>query len=513
MRKRSTMLNGITSLISQITMIILGFISRSFFIRTLGEELLGISGTFTNVINILSVTELGIGGAITFCLYKPIYEDDKEKIAGIMNLFRKAYFIIGTVVFVAGLCVLPFVQYLLKDYTLDLGYIRLIFMMYVVNTTLSYYLAHCRTLFFASQRNYIVTIVDFIAKTLMQIGQIVILLKTRNFTLYLSLMIIYTVSTNLIIHQLYYKNFAFMKGNKAVIDPSTKEEVFSIIKYLAINSLVSIGVFSTDNLIISSIIGVGVVGIYSNYTMIIQNIQTLFTSLLNGVVASLGNMMAEGDDERINKIFNIYDFSYYIVGSFTTVSLFCMLNPFIHTIWIRKDEYVLPIIIVVVLCLNHYMILKRQPVWQYQNTSGVFRYFLPYSFMEMVVNLAVSIILAKTIGLIGVFLGSTIAYILSWIGQTWVIHQRVLKRNAFPYYFKQVVYIVLTAVMTAGVYALDQLVVIANPYLDFFTTMCFCALVPNLINLLLFCRTPEFSYLKETLITKVLDRFRKKDNA
>ena len=90
MRQRASILNGITSLISQITMIILGFISRSFFIRTLGEELLGISGTFTNVINILSVTELGIGGAITFCLYKPIYEDDKEKIAGIMNLFRKA---------------------------------------------------------------------------------------------------------------------------------------------------------------------------------------------------------------------------------------------------------------------------------------------------------------------------------------------------------------------------------------------------------------------------------------
>ncbi|MBQ1508295.1 MAG: hypothetical protein IIZ47_02630, partial [Erysipelotrichaceae bacterium] len=476
----------------------------SFFIRTLGEELLGISGTFTNVINILSVTELGIGGAITFCLYKPIFDEDEEKIAGIMNLFRKAYFVIGTIVLLAGLCVLPFVQYLLKDYTLDLSYIRLIFMMYVVNTTLSYYLAHCRTLFFASQRNYVVTIVDFIAKTLMQVGQIVILLKTRNFTLYLSLMIVYTVSTNLIIHQLYYKNFSFMKGNKTVIDPSTREEVFSIIKYLAINSLVSIGVFSTDNLIISAIIGVGVVGIYSNYTMIIQNIQTLFTSLLNGVVASLGNMMAEGDDTRINKIFNIYDFSYYIAGSFTTVSLFCMLNPFIRNIWIRKEEYVLSILIVVVLCFNHYMILKRQPVWQYQNTSGVFRYFLPYSFMEMVVNLAVSIFLAYKIGLIGVFLGSTTAYILSWIGQTWVIHQRVLKRNALPYYLKQIFYILLTVLMTAAVYALDQVIVLSNPYLDFFVNMCFCALVPNLINLILFHKTEEFAYLKENVVRRLL---------
>ena len=513
MRQRASILNGVTSLISQITMIILGFISRSFFIKTLGEELLGISGTFTNVINILSVTELGIGGAITFCLYKPIFDEDEEKIAGIMNLFRKAYFVIGTVVFLAGLCVMPFVQYLLKDYTLDLGYVRLIFMLYVINTTLSYYLAHCRTLFFASQRNYVVTIVDFIAKTLMQIGQIVILLKTRNFTLYLSLMIIYTVSTNLIIHHLYYRNFSFMKGNKTVIDPSTKEEVFSIIKYLAINSLVSIGVFSTDNLIISSIIGVGVVGIYSNYTMIIQNIQTLFTSLLNGVVASLGNMMAEGDENRINKIFNIYDFAYFLVGSFTTVSLFCMLNPFIRNVWIHKDEYVLSMTIVAVLCFNHYMILKRQPVWQYQNTSGVFRYFLPYSFMEMVVNLLVSIIAAYKIGLIGVFLGSTTAYILSWIGQTYVIHRRVLKKDVFPYYVKQVLYILLTAAETLLVYTLDRKIVLGNPYLDFLVNTVMCAIVPNLINLILFYKTEEFRYLKETLITKLLRKLKREENA
>ncbi len=510
MRKQASILNGITSLISQIVIIILGFLSRSFFIHYLGEELLGISGTFTNVINILSVTELGIGSAITYCLYKPIYDNDEDKIAGIMNLFQKAYMIIGTVIFIAGLIVTPFIGHFLKDYTYDLNYIRLLFMLYVANTTLSYYLAYCRTLFFAAQKNYVVTIVDFIAKVIMQVAQILILVYTRNFVLYLSLSLIFTLSTNLIIHHLYYKDFPFLRYNKTKIDPETRKIIFDTIKYLSLNSLITIGVFSTDNLIISSIIGVAFVGIYSNYSLIIQNIQNLFTALLNGVVASLGNMMAEGDNERINRIFNIYDFAYFLAGSFTTVSLFCLLNPFIRSIWIRKEEFLLPLLIVAVLCFNHYLVLKRQPIWQYQNTSGVFRYFLPYSFAEMVINLVVSIIGAYKIGLIGVFLGSTVAYLISWLGQTKVIHERVLHKDVFKYYFKQIVYILITAGETFLVYEIDQLIVISNPYLDFLMTMIACAVVPNLINLILFRNAEEMHYLKENVVVRLLNKLRGK---
>ena len=243
--------------------------------------------------------------------------------------------------------------------------------------------------------------------------------------------------------------------------------------------------------------------------MIIQNVQTLFTSLLNGVTASLGNMIAEGDNDKINRIFDIFDFSYFLVASFTSISLFVLLNPFIGTIWIRKDEFLLPFMTILVLVVNNYMTYKRQPVWQYQNTSGIFKHFLPYSFIELILNLVVSIIAAMKLGLIGVFIGTTVAYIVSWIGQTYVVHKHVLKRNVFQYYFKQIAYFLLTCLELGIVVLLKSCVSFEHAWIQFGYLLILCALVPNGINLLLFYRSKEFIYLKENVLNRLLKKMKR----
>lgn len=509
MRAKFTLLNGITGIISQFFIIILGFISRSIFIDCLGSEILGLNGTFTNVLSILSVTELGIGSAITFCLYKPIYDDDKEKIAGIMNLFKKAYVVIGGIILVGAVCVTPFLQYIIKDYTLNLNYIRIIFLLYAFNSTISYFLGYCRILLFASQQNYIVTLTDFAGKVLLQTAQIAVLLWTKNYILYLLLVTINNITANLVIRKFYYQKFDYLKGNNSKIDEESKRTVINTVKYLSISSLISVGVFGTDNLIISSIIGVSISGVYSNYTMIIQNVQTLFTSLLNGVTASLGNMIAEGDNEKINRIFDIFDFAYYLVASFTSISLFILLNPFIGTIWIRKDEFLLPMLTVTVLVINNFMTYKRQPVWQYQNTSGIFKHFLPYSFIELILNLVVSVVAAMKLGLIGVFIGTTVAYIVSWIGQTYVVHKYVLHQNVFKYYFKQLVYFGLTALELGIILFLKSALSFDNSWIQFVYLLVLCAVIPNGMNLLLFYRSKEFTYLKENVLNRLLKKMKR----
>ena len=505
MRTKYALLNGVTGLISQFIVIILGFISRAVFIRYLGEEYLGLTGTFTNILSILSVTELGLGSAITYCLYKPIFEDEHDKIAGIMNLFKQVYFVIGFIILAGSLIVTPFIQFFLKDYTMDLNYIRMIFMLYSFNSVITYFLGYPRTFLFASQQNYIVLLTDFIAKFLLIVSQILVLIYTQNYVAYLLLVTISNTATNIVIRRIYHRKFPYLKDNKTRIDTETRSRILNTVKYLSISTLISVGVFGTDNLIISSILGVTIVGFYSNYSMIIQQINLLFTSLLNGVVAGLGNMIAEGDRVKINNIFNIYDFAYYLVASFTAVSLYILFNVFIADIWL-DGSYLLGMHIVAIIVLNSYLTFKRQPIWQYQNVAGIFREFLPYSIMELLINLSVSIILAFRIGLIGVFLGTTSAYLCSWIGQIYVVHKHVLYKNHFRYYLKQLLYLGITVLEIVLVTLLDHAFVITNVWVHFAYLLLLCAIVPNGVNVLLFSRTDEFAYLKDKVLSKVLRR-------
>ena len=146
MRVVNTLRNGIIGMISQMIILVTGFILRAIFIRVLGQEILGLNGLFLDILSILSVTELGIGTAITYSLYKPIFEDDIETITGLMNLYRKAYRLIGTIIFGISILILPFIQVFIKDFTLDIQYIRFIFMLFAFNTTLSYFLGYSRIL-------------------------------------------------------------------------------------------------------------------------------------------------------------------------------------------------------------------------------------------------------------------------------------------------------------------------------------------------------------------------------
>ena len=161
MRIKNSIRNTITSIASLLLLAILGFISTKFFIQYLGIEYNGINGTFTNIISILAITELGLGGAITFNLYKPIHDKDYKKISSIMYFYKKCYSTVGIVIFVLALITSLFIQFFLKEVTLDVNYIRFLFILFAANTSVSYFFSFNRNLFYAFEQNYIVTIVDW----------------------------------------------------------------------------------------------------------------------------------------------------------------------------------------------------------------------------------------------------------------------------------------------------------------------------------------------------------------
>ena len=101
-RTQNTIRNVKTGAIVQMVNKVMAFVVQTVFIMMLNTEYLGVNGLFTNILTVLSFAELGIGTAIIFSMYKPVAEQDKEKIKSLMLLYKKAYNIIGVTVFYWG---------------------------------------------------------------------------------------------------------------------------------------------------------------------------------------------------------------------------------------------------------------------------------------------------------------------------------------------------------------------------------------------------------------------------
>lgn len=142
-RTEYSMVNTSVAFIAQITAILMGFFTRVVFTHTLSEGYVGINGLFTDILNILSLSELGVGTAITYALYGPIAQKDTKKQQILMRMFRTFYRITAAVVLVAGLCLIPFLNVLMKNRP-DVDHLLLIYLLYLLNSVISYLLIYKR---------------------------------------------------------------------------------------------------------------------------------------------------------------------------------------------------------------------------------------------------------------------------------------------------------------------------------------------------------------------------------
>ena len=166
-RTEYSLLNIFTGIFGYGINTIVGFICRILFVRILSADYLGISGLFTNILSMLSLAELGISSAITYALYKPIANDDKKKIAAIMQFYKKAYIVIGLLVGIVGIAILPFLNLIIHEPPAVKENIYMIYFLYLLGSVLSYFYSYKSSLLTAMQRNYIVIGYSYII-TIMQ---------------------------------------------------------------------------------------------------------------------------------------------------------------------------------------------------------------------------------------------------------------------------------------------------------------------------------------------------------
>ena len=327
--------------IGQAATSLMSFILRTIFIMNLSEELLGVNSLYTNILSILSMAELGIGTALNFALYKPVAEEDTEKIKSYMQMYRRAYRTIAVVVAVIGLCIAPFLPYLIKDPgEITVSEMTLYYFIFLFNTVSTYFVSYKYSLCNAEQRNYIQTNINTLTKIVTTALQILVVIVTKNFLLYLLTDMLVQLTQKIFVSR--YLNHLYPYLQDKNVQPLSKEEsgeVWRKTKALVMHKIGDVARLQTDSLIISSFIAVAVSGMVDNYNLVINAVTNFVNILLNSVISGFGNLIATEDREHQFRLFKVYRFFANWVYGFLVTGFYVLLTPLIR-IWLG-DAWVL----------------------------------------------------------------------------------------------------------------------------------------------------------------------------
>ena len=464
-RLQATAKNAIVGINGQLFTYLLQFMSRTIFIHSLGSIYLGLNGLFSNILSILSLAELGIGYAITFSLYKPLADKNINKIQALMNLYKKTYHFIGVAVLIIGLALTPFLDYLIIDKP-NIPNLSFIYLLFLVNSVSSYFLSYKRAIIIADQKNYLVTINTNIFALLTIITQIVILLLSKSFVLYLLVQIVFSISSNIVISKKADKLYPYIKNNAQVmLDVESKADIVKKIKAMAYHKIGSIAVFGTDNILIASFVGIIYVGLYSNYLMLINVVNSFIGQILNSATASIGNLTASENVEKNFEVFHKLFFGTFLIYGFGSVCLFTLINPFI-TLWVGS-EYVFSTNLTLLIIINFYLSGMRQSVLTFRNALGLYYQDRYKPLFETVINLVASIILLKYYGLFGIFLGTMISTVSTslWV-EPFILYKYYFKIMLWDYFKKYFIYLIVTISTGTLTYYISELIFI-NTWFSF----------------------------------------------
>lgn len=474
--------------------LLLSFICRIVFVRCLSAEYLGINGLFTNVLTMLSLTELGIGSAIVYALYKPIAEEDEDKIASLMSFYGKAYRTIGIVVMILGLALLPFIKFVIGTPPNIPENIYLIYFIYLFNSASSYFLSFRSTILIAHQRNYVNTTINYIVVIFQNIIQMAVLLIWKSYMAYLLVWAACSLITNILISRKAKHDYAYI--TKKDVKPLSREEkrgLFKNIKALTVVKLSGMLVNSTDNIVITYFNGLVSTGIASNYLLLTGILTSLLSMVFNGTTASVGNLIATEDDETKYQFFKrLFLLSFWLYG-WATIGIILVSGDMVQFFF--GEEYVLPAIIPLILAVNFYMTGMLNTAWTYKNAMGLFRYGQYILLFTAALNIIGDIILGKHFGIAGIFAATAIARLFTnaWY-DPYAIFKHGLKRNPVEYYKLYAMYLVVLA-FTGGICSFFCNMVGNCNLWTIIIKILICSVVSNVVFFAVFRKTSEFQYL------------------
>lgn len=504
-RTYNSTLNITLGLFNKMITIVLAFVSRAVFVRVLSVDYLGINGLFADVLTMLSLADLGFSTAMSYSFYKPLAEGDEHKIASLITFYRKVYNVIAVAVAVIGVALLPFIN-LIVNVDTQIPYLKVYYLLSLMNTVISYMFVYKSSIIAADQKSYIVTKYSVwigIAKTIIQT---VLLYITHNYFIYLGINILSTFAYNLLVSYKADKNYPYIK-KKVELPVEEKKAIYKNLSSIFLYKVATVVFNGTDNIIISVIVGTSFVGLYSNYNTIISNhLGSIIVILFGSLTASIGNLVVKEDVKKRFEVFKTMQMvSFWLSGIFITC-LYFLTQDFI-TLWIG-NQYLLGRDTLIVILLNFYIMVTFNPIWSYRDATGLYQKIKYILLITTVVNIILSIILGKIMGITGVLLATAIAKLSTYFWyEPKLLYRDFFNKSAGSYYLGHLVNCIMIGISITITYIILPTfkdVTVMNWLIRAFI----CGGVSFIIYLIRYCKTEEFTYVLER-IKRILGKFRK----
>ncbi len=500
-RSSNSVKNMSFGLMAQIAQMMLGFINRWVFIKCLEKEYLGVNQLFTEILTYLSLAELGIGSAILYSLYKPLAQKDKPTIAALMKFYKKIYIIIAAAIFMLGLCLIPFLHKIVKNVPEQLSNdLYTIYFLFLINTTASYLFTYKFSILHADQKSYVLSKRNILIVIIQNILQIGVLWFTQNFILYLIVQIGTIILGNFWNTFLVKKHYPFLDDYKNIkLNPKLRNQIYSNAKSTAIIKVGGLAVNNSTSIILNIFSGLAMVGLLSNYNMLIALASGFIAQIFTSLTGSIANVNVKESREKRRETFHLVNFAnFWFYG--TAAMLFILLTDDFIVLWIGKDFLLSPAV-VCVLGLNFYLLGMQNAVWTFKTTLGFFKQGRFLILLTAGIYLVLAFILGNQWGLFGILISMTIARICTNIWyDPFIVFKMGLKYSVIDYfkkYFKYIFIIIASIVLT---WYFDSLMTKDSLIIHFFLKLILGLLFMNIFIIIAFRNSKELKYLQNFIM-------------
>lgn len=510
-RLKYSAMNFASGIAGRALTILLNFIVRTIFIHCLNEAYLSVNGLYGNILTVLSLAELGFGSAMVYRMYAPMAEHDYKKTAALLNFYKHVYRIIGCVILCLGLCIVPFLDVIIKDKP-DVPGLTLYYLIFLVNTVISYWVSSYKSsLLSADQKDYIKTNVHNIAAIGQSAIQIVLLLIFRNYLLYLFVQLCGTVLINLYVAFLTDRRYPEIASYKDItLDNFEKEQIKKDAEALVISRLGHVVLNGTDNIIISAVVGILWVGRLSNYTLICDSVTSVLCQITSAITGSLGNYFATEDRKSGYSIFKKIEFLNFWFYGFSFIALFVLLDPFVR-LW-AGEKFVLGLQIAFAIALNFFVAGYMNTLWVFRSTLGLFKQGKYRPLIVALLNVVLSVVLGKLWGVFGILFATFLsrAAVNIWYDPI-ILHKYGFGVSTKPFFCEYAKRIVLLAAVSVFLLSIRKIIMPDGASIFEFIAMVFLtAIIPNVVFWIVYHKREEYIYFKNILKNRILATIKRK---
>lgn len=410
-RVKKSLLNARVNLIFYFLSLALSFFSRKIFLDCLGADFVGLSGTLGNILGFLSLAEMGVGIAVSYHLYKPIQEGNKEQINELVSVFGYLYHKIGLFIGLGAVLISMFIPLIFRDTTFNLGLIFFAFYSILASSLFGYFINYRQILLSADQKGYVVTIYLQGAGYVKVLLQMVVAYYWQNYYLWILLDVILGVISCIVLNWKIRATYPWLEATATFgkkVFPKHKN-IVTYTKQIFVHKIKDFLLTQSDQILVFAFVSLKMVAYYGNYTLITSKLTQLFGSFMGSIWASVGNLVAEGDKEKTLKVFWEIQSVFFLIAGIVVFSVYHFIDSFI-CLWLG-EEYLLEETVLVLLLINVFIMLIRSAVDMFNNAYG--HYADTWSaWAEGITNVIVTLALAPSMGIAGILLGKIVSLIL-----------------------------------------------------------------------------------------------------